>query len=218
MKKIISFSLWGNNPKYTVGALRNAQLAPRIYSDWIPRFYIGTSTNKIVSEKLRSLGAETIIIHDNNTWEGSFWRFLPASDKEVSVMISRDCDSRLNDREKAAVDDWLKSTNDFHIMRDHPAHTVPIMAGMWGVRNGLLKDMDVLISKYNKSDFWQVDQNFLKEIIFPLVVKTSTIHDEFYQKTSFPTKRVGNEFVGDVYDENNIRHPEFWKDIEKNLK
>ena len=31
MTKVIGFSLWGDNPKYTVGATRNAQLARKIY-------------------------------------------------------------------------------------------------------------------------------------------------------------------------------------------
>ena len=30
MKKIISFSLWGDNPVYTQGAIRNAELAKEI--------------------------------------------------------------------------------------------------------------------------------------------------------------------------------------------
>ena len=29
-KKIISFSLWGNNPKYCVGAIKNAELQKNI--------------------------------------------------------------------------------------------------------------------------------------------------------------------------------------------
>ena len=37
-------------------------------------------------------------------------------------MLSRDCDSRLNKREKLAVDELLKSDKNFHIMRDHPWH------------------------------------------------------------------------------------------------
>ena len=37
--KIISFSLWGRDPKYTVGAIKNAELAKEIYPGWICRFY-----------------------------------------------------------------------------------------------------------------------------------------------------------------------------------
>ena len=30
-KRVIAFSLWGDQPIYTVGALKNAELAPKIY-------------------------------------------------------------------------------------------------------------------------------------------------------------------------------------------
>ena len=53
-----------------------------------------------------------------------------------------------------------------------------------------------------KGDFWQVDQNFLKEKIYPLVSNTCFVHDEFFEKKNFPTKRNGLEFVGQVFDEN----------------
>ena len=39
MKKVISFSLWGDDPKYTIGAIRNAELAKTVYPGWVPRFY-----------------------------------------------------------------------------------------------------------------------------------------------------------------------------------
>ncbi len=34
MNKVISFSLWGDNPKYTIGAIKNAELSKTIYPDW----------------------------------------------------------------------------------------------------------------------------------------------------------------------------------------
>ncbi len=40
MKKIISFSLWGNNKKYLNGALLNYSAQPYIYPDYKCRFYI----------------------------------------------------------------------------------------------------------------------------------------------------------------------------------
>ena len=51
MKKIISFSLWGDNPKYTNGAIENADLALEVYPNWICRFYVGTSTPKEIVEE-----------------------------------------------------------------------------------------------------------------------------------------------------------------------
>jgi protein O-GlcNAc transferase len=213
MKKIVSFSLWGNNPKYTIGALYNAELVSDIYPGWIARFYIGSSTPANVSHKLKKIGSEVILMNEPGDWKGMFWRFYPAGEEDVEVMLSRDADSRLNLREKAAVDEWLASDKDFHIMRDHPAHSAPIMGGMWGARGNILKDIKKMIDEYQKGDFWQVDQNFLRQKIYPLVKDKSFVHDEFFEKKPFPTKRQNREFVGDVFDENNNRHPEYWKAI-----
>ena len=52
MKKIISFCLWGDNPKYTIGAIENAKLAKTIYPDWTCRFYAGTSTPDEIWDEL----------------------------------------------------------------------------------------------------------------------------------------------------------------------
>ncbi len=212
-KKIIAFALWGNNPKYTLGAIRNAELIQTIFPGWIARFYIGTSTDKSVGRKLLELGSEVVNMPVPGDWTGMFWRFLPAGEEDVGVMLSRDADSRLNLREKAAVDEWLASNKDFHIMRDHPAHTAVIMGGMWGARGAFLKNIKQQIDEYQKGNFWQVDQNFLHEKIYPIVKSKSFVHDEFFEKKPFPTPRQNYEFVGDVFDENDVRHPEYWKDF-----
>ena len=214
MKKIISFSIWGENPKYTIGAIKNAELALEIYPDWICRFYIGKSVPYDIIETLKNMkNTEVILMNDDGNWSGMFWRFYACEDSDV--MISRDTDSRLSLREKIAVDEWLKSDKNFHIMRDHPYHKTEILGGMWGCRNGILKNIKKLIDDYNKEDFWQVDQNFLREKIYPLVVNQSIIHDSYLKYNTdskkFPTERINKEFVGDVFDENDIRHPDYFK-------
>jgi hypothetical protein len=47
------------------------------------------------------------------------WRFRPAFEEDDTIVLVRDADSRLSRRERAAVEDWLASDFDFHIMRDH---------------------------------------------------------------------------------------------------
>ena len=44
MKKVISFSLWGNNPTYNIGAIKNAELAKEFYPDFECWFYIHEET------------------------------------------------------------------------------------------------------------------------------------------------------------------------------
>ena len=214
MKKIISFSLWGDNPKYTIGAIKNAELIDTIYPGWIGRFYCGKSVPIDIIEILKTYtNVEVIEMEENGDWSGMFWRFYACEDSDV--MISRDTDSRLNLREKNAVDEWLNSDKDFHIMRDHPYHNALILGGMWGVRNGILKNIADLIKNYNKGNFWQVDQNFLSEQIYPIVVNTSFVHDSYHNinpwSKNFSIERINQEFVGDVFDEHNQRHPKYFK-------
>jgi protein O-GlcNAc transferase len=213
MKKIISFSLWGDNPVYTQGAIRNAELAKEIYPDWVCRYYIGKSTPNDIVVKLQNFdNTEVIVMDSDGDWTGMFWRFYPASEGDVDVMISRDCDSRLNNRERDAVNEWLSSDKGFHIMRDHPWHKTSILGGMWGSRKGIVNEMKTLIDSYVKGNFWQVDQNFLKEFIYPKVKDQSLVHDEFFEKKPFPSKRPLNIFVGQAFNEKDeFLHPEHIK-------
>jgi len=199
--KIISFSLWGNNSRYTLGALQNASLAKMVYPDWICRFYVGKSTPEHTLSQLSEFdNVEIIQMEEEGNWTGMFWRFLAAGDPNVEVMISRDVDSRLWFREKYAVDQWLKSDKDFHIMRDHQYHGIPILGGMWGARGNILQNIKQLCDDFEKGDFWQVDQNFLGQVVFPVVHDKSFIHDEYFTKDChFPTKRNENHFVGQAY-------------------
>jgi len=201
MKKVISFSLWGDTAKYNSGAVKNAALSREIYPDWIPRFYVGATVPRNTLRRLEELGAEIVEKREPGDWRGMFWRFEAASDPDVEAMISRDCDSRLSLREAAAVEEWMGSRFQFHIMRDHPAHCASILGGMWGVKAPLLRDMSSLIGAFAGGDFWQVDQDFLREVIFSRVRQTALIHDEFFGGRPFPTSRRGLEFVGEVFDE-----------------
>jgi hypothetical protein len=210
MKKIISFSLWGDNPTYTQGAIRNAELAKEIYSDWICRYYIGRSTPQQTIDTLSLFDNTEVIVMDvDGDWTGMFWRFYPAGEQDVDVVIIRDCDSRLNNREKDAVNEWLNSDKGFHIMRDHPYHTTEILGGMWGSKKGVTPNIKQQIESYIKGDFWQVDQNFLRDIIYPIVKNNSLVHDEFFDKKPFPSKNEPKRFVGQAFnDKDEMLYPE----------
>lgn len=199
MKKVISFSLWGKKPKYCIGAIKNAQLAKTIYPGWVTRFYVGNDVQENIIDELKKADAEIVLCNDSG-WNGMFWRFLAADSDDI--VLSRDTDSRLNLREKYAVEDWLRSKNDFHIMRDHPWHTTVILGGMWGARNGILKGVTQLIANYKKNNQYQVDQNFLREVIYPRVYLNSLVHDEFFEIKPFPVKREEGLYVGAPYNEN----------------
>tara|TARA_B100000212_G_scaffold341009_1_gene323024 strand:- start:1031 stop:1693 length:663 start_codon:yes stop_codon:yes gene_type:complete len=217
MKKLICYSLWGDNPKYTIGAIKNAEQINEIYPGWKARFYCGTSVPDDIACQLLSLGSEVHLMPEEGDWSGMFWRFEAIADPDVEVMLSRDTDSRLTKREALAVNYWLRSDKLFHVMRDHPEHNTEILGGMWGARKPILQDMKHLIQSYTKGNFWQVDQNFLREVIWPRVAYTTFTHDPFFAKINFPSQRIGYEFIGQVWDENEQTVQEHINILKKHL-
>lgn len=217
---LISYSLWGDHPMYWQGALENIKLVNKFYPGFICRFYIDKNCRQDLIDTIVGDSVEVILVDSKDSFHGMFWRFWAAEDEDVDIFLSRDCDSRISEREAAAVNEWLKSNKDFHIMRDHPYHTVSILGGMWGSRNGLMRKIHLtkLIESWGKYERKGIDQDFLGQIVYPLVKDTSMEHSDFnlqYGGTirPFPSIRRNYEFVGDVFDENNRRHPDYWKII-----
>ena len=201
MKKIISFSLYGDKPNFQVGSVVNVLEAKRLYPDWKCRFY--TTSNEAICNQLRYLGAEIIRMDD---WPDGhmFWRFLAIDDSDVC--ISRDADSVVNERELEAVNEWLKTDKQWHIMHDHRLHFAPIMAGMFGFKKGKyigfnkksMKDyIDDWIKNGNRTDEYGLDQQFLDKIILPFTKQNSLKHGSSGKPfPDHPPCRYG-QFVGD---------------------
>lgn len=204
MKKIISFCLWGNDPKYCIGAIKNALLAKKIYPDWICRYHCDDSVPENILQKLSDLDNTEIFIFENaNNWKFTTSRLLPLDDPNVEYVIFRDTDSRLSNREKIAVDEWLFSGKKAHIMRDHPYHgNFPILAGMFGLKCGIITNISEKLKNFKIEEQYHYDQIFINYNIYPFIKNDCIVHDEFFEKKPFPTIRSNYEFVGQVFDEN----------------
>jgi len=201
LKKIISFSLWGDDLMYWNGAIENIHLAKKLYPGWKCRFYIDYYADKELIKKVEVEDCEIVRIEPLQSFSGLFWRFYAAEDADI--MICRDADSRISQREVYAVNEWLESDKHFHIMRDHPHHHTLILGGMWGARN--MEGITELINTYPYQNLKGTDQLFLAEQIYPQVKDSAMIHDSYnlYQDgTNFPSKRIREEFVGSVFDKN----------------
>jgi len=210
---IISFSLWGKKDLYMVGAIENIKLAKEIYPGWKCRFYVNSSVDKCVCDNILENGGEVKIITDDlGPYYGMFWRFFANDDLEVERFIVRDADSRLSDREKKCVDEWIASGKGFHTMHDHFFHLgVPILGGMWGSKGRIIDDMFGKIHKWPRHQKHGDDQIFLKDIIWPLVKNDCLRHDNGYMPIYGLSKRIpqhkpskfGGTFIGELFDVNN---------------
>ena len=205
-KKVISFSIWGGSQHYVLGAILNVDIAEKEWPGWICRFYVSPNVPKEAIDELCSRdNVEVIVMEQDESWNGMFWRFYAASDPEVDVAIFRDTDSRLDVRDKAAVEEWLTSDRSIHIMRDMCQHGWVICGGAWGVRGGVLKEIKSEIEKFEIKDQERfnkhgIDQMFLQYEIYGNQIDHLYVHDDWFrdrflheEKHSMPIPRLRGE-------------------------
>lgn len=206
MKKVLSFSLWGNNQTYTIGAIKNAELAQQMYPDFECWFYVHDETvPKDIIDQIKKCSNTKIIHKTGNLREikPAMWRFEAIDDPDVEIMMCRDTDTRILEREVEAVKEWLESGNLFHIMRDHPHHTFSILAGMFGSKKiPEIKNWKLLMDKIVQPAHKNYDQDFLNKYIYPSVKNKATIHASFYKIEgtickNFPSERIDYHHVGE---------------------
>jgi tetratricopeptide (TPR) repeat protein len=184
LRDVIAFSIWGSNPRYLRGALRNALLIPDLYPGWQARFHLDTTVPLEFRELLQSLGAEVRLMPAGQSIRQKLcWRFQVANDPAVGRFLVRDCDSVVNQREVAAVQQWLASERWFHVMRDWWSHTDPILAGMWGGVAGVLPDLTALLSAYKPpaKETANVDQWFLRDLLWGSIRPLALVHDRCFR-------------------------------------
>ncbi|MEM7190034.1 MAG: hypothetical protein AAF439_10530, partial [Pseudomonadota bacterium] len=186
-RNIISFSLWGADRRYIIGAQNNAIVARYLYPGWTCRFFVDDSVPAQALQSLASQGAQ--VIKAPVAWPaaqyGLFWRFLVEDDPNIDFYLIRDADSVMNIKERAAVEDWLASGQSFHVMRDLPAHSELILAGMWGAHRGNIGGMARRVQNHiaNAKKMMNhriIDQEFLRQEIWPIVRQDVLVHDDWF--------------------------------------
>ena len=215
MKQVISYSLYGKDLRFMVGAIKNAQLAQVFFPGFTVRFYVGASVPTWVRTTLWLF--DNVEMVDVDLPENSLarmWRFQAICDPTVDVVLSRDCDARLSLREAEAHQEFLDSGFGFHIIRDHPTgHGYLISAGMFACRTKDLHFFQKIWDETPLRDTYMQDQEFMAHQIYPHVAANCLIHDEYYNymptppsiKTIIKRKRINTVcHIGAALDENDV--------------
>ena len=193
MVKVFSFCLFGSKDMYVKGLLKNIELISAEFPDFEIWVYVGND--------VPYLGHYDNVkyIHTGISGnENKFYRYFPIDDEQVEVSFIRDADSRVYSRDVRFIREFLKSDKLFHSIQDHINHPEcgKIMAGMWGIKKGLLKckmyDLYLGWKLYNGvNDYWD-DTRFLDNTIYLLVFNNMLLHKEIDVNEK--------HFVGQVYD------------------
>lgn len=164
MRGLVSFCVFGPDDDgiYYEGALKNADLYRSIDRSITCRYYIGEHASRAISEELLLRdNVEVVQMEGPEDQSATFWRFLALRDPNWDYYLFRDVDSRPIARERVAVGEWLDSDKQFHVMRDHPFHGVPMLAGMWGVKADYAKTLRKRLPDRIYGGHYQVDQEWL---------------------------------------------------------
>jgi len=215
MKQVISYSLYGQQAKFLVGAIKNAQLAQRFFPGFTVRFYIGNSVPTWCRSTLALFpNVELIPVDEREDSVARLWRFRAIFDPEVNVVLSRDADARLSYREALAHQEFMDSQYDFHIIRDHPTgHGYLISAGMFACKTANMGFFKTLLDQTTLRDTYMQDQEFLSNAIYPNIMEKSLVHDPYYnypapypsKKTEIKRKKINTVcHIGAALDENDV--------------
>jgi hypothetical protein len=205
-KKIISYSLFGTNKKYYVGAEKNIKINKELLPDWETVIYYHEKMTDIeYINYLKTLGAKTIDISNVIIGEKEsihfpyFWRFLTFLTNNISLV--RDLDSRISKREVDYINIWLKNKKEYFIIRDHPWQS-PVPSGLFGI-NGMISSFENHLHEYIKnSDLrWGTDQDILYEYILN-IPKENIEYCGFDKPETYIPRDNKNFFIGMQLDEN----------------
>jgi hypothetical protein len=200
--RLIAFSLFGARPRYCETAILNATAASALLPGWICRFYADATVPPMVLDRLRMLGAQVVLVEGaQRALPGTMWRFLALDDPAADAVICRDADSLLNARDAGWVGAWIQSALPCHIVRDYCSHSELILAGLFGVRGGVLANIENTMRHWLSLSGPPVrwtDQYFLRACIWPLARDAALTHDPWFAYGSHVAP--GTQMVPDQRD------------------
>lgn len=223
MKIVFSFCIYGDSKKYCQGLTENLKLIQEFYPETFVHVYHYYDVPKEYLQQYTSF-AQVVLKKTNNYFLPNMVDrfFVLDEDPSVDVMIVRDADSRIHDRDRFCIDHFLQSDMLCHTIRDHHLHHSPILGGLWGMKRGALQknvDMREIYAQYKASvelespmNKYGHDMFFLRYCIYNLVLPSLIvytfasylrIHNDEYLLIIPSTGVKDHNFCGQVleYDE-----------------
>jgi hypothetical protein len=204
MNPVISFSLFGTNMKYYVGAERNVLDIKKLLPNWEINIYHNNGILPNYKTILNELGANLInvenVVLGNKTSDHFpyFWRFISFLDDRITLV--RDLDSRISTREITYINRWLESDCDYFIIRDHPWHS-PVPSGLFGIKRKI-SDFETHLNNYiaNNELVWGTDQTIL-QLYIENIDNNNIYYCGYDDKFNYIPRNDENFFIGIQLDE-----------------
>jgi hypothetical protein len=209
-KLIFSYCIYGDNPKYCEGMIKNLEQISVLFPDYQTWIYLGNDVPSKYIERYAAFNNVKLIQTSVTGARLMLYRLFPLDNPFTNLLLVRDADSRLGERDVWCITHFLNTTRSVFTIRDHPWHAEPLMMGLSGFRNLPALNIQKLfrefyINKEGNVDYYQVDQNFAKEYIYNnyrnlMLAYTSfnKIEDD-HNSTIDISRKNDTDFCGNVY-------------------
>jgi len=190
--KVFSFCIYGTERNYYEGLLENIQIIQEYFPDFEIYIYKGICDPSWTFEE----NCKVIETHKEGAIN-MLYRYLPIGFADIGFI--RDADSRIIERDRWCISEFLNSSFSYHIIRDHYWHKEPIMGGIFGWK----KQVEIDLSLDSVIGYSQ-DMAYLKQHLYPLIKSDSLVHTnnhafcgEHVQLITIPHKDQW-DFIGNV--------------------
>jgi len=189
--KVFSFCLYGTEPNYYTGLLENIKLI----RDHFPEFEIFVFRG-VCDPTWTIPEGVTVVETQREGIVNTISRYLPLQTAEIGFV--RDTDSRITERDRWCIRDFLESPYSYHVIRDHIWHKSRIMAGMFGWKKPLDFAMEVPTDTY-----YGCDEAYIASAIYPRIASDLLVHTNIYAFPGEHSRRLPEttdtaDFVGNV--------------------
>ena len=175
MINVFSYCIYGSNPKYVEGMVKNLEQIRMHYPTFQTWIVVGNDVPPEYIEKYQSFPNVKLTHFPLTGGRLTTFRFFPIDDSAVHCMIVRDADSRISTRDRECIRRFLDSEFTVYTIRDHHYHNCPLMSGQCGVKRTPANPEFHFEVAYNELkeklpaglDYYGNDEYFTRHYIYP---------------------------------------------------
>jgi hypothetical protein len=179
-----SFCIYGQNEYYYNGLLENIKLIKEYYPDYLIYIYVGNDSRMDLINDMVNLYHKIVWRYTNETGAiNMVYRFFAIDDLKIKTVHVRDADSRVHERDRWAIDTFMKSDVLAYTIRDNVVHDVRMMGGLWGCRK-LSFSIQSLFQMYRfplleSVNQFGYDQQFLSKFLYPYLIHSFMVFTNY---------------------------------------
>lgn len=202
-----SFCIYGSNEYYYKGLAENVRMITEHYPNWLIYIYVGQDARVDLLEQIHHLSTKIMWRETHETGQINMnYRFFAIDEPIVKTMHVRDADSRIHERDRWAIDQFMKSNFLAYTIRDNQSHRVEMMGGLWGCRVLPFSVQSLFqiyrTPLYNSENTIGYDQKFLALYLYPKLLRSFMVFTNFHVLSryecviSFPESLRKDVFCG----------------------